>query len=304
VGALWWDRHRGPEQIEELEALRSRGSEGRFRATAVKIMQDGVVECFTAGLLEPYLGEDGRATDNLGLSFVDPEVLKEGVTRLDAAGFQVHFHAIGDRAVRESLDAVEAARAANGANDLRHHIAHIQVIHPDDLPRFGALGVVANGQPLWANNERQMTELTIPFLGPGRAAWQYPFASLVASGATLAFGSDWSVSSPNPLEEIHLAVNRTVWPEALDEVGDPRAIDEVFLPNERLDLPTAIAAFTLGSAFVNHLDRETGSIEVGKYADLVVLDRNVFELPVEELHAATVELTLVEGERVYSTDVL
>jgi hypothetical protein len=303
VGALWWDRHRGPEQIEELEALRSRGSEGRFRATAVKIMQDGVVECFTAGLLEPYLGEDGRATDNLGLSFVDPEVLKEGVTRLDAAGFQVHFHAIGDRAVRESLDAVEAARAANGANDLRHHIAHIQVIHPDDLPRFGALGVVANGQPLWANNERQMTELTIPFLGPGRAAWQYPFASLVASGATLAFGSDWSVSSPNPLEEIHLAVNRTVWPEALDEVGDPRAIDEVFLPNERLDLPTAIAAFTLGSAFVNHLDRETGSIEVGKYADLVVLDRNVFELPVEELHAATVELTLVEGERVYSADV-
>src|SRR5581483_10115315 len=133
VGALWWDRHRGEDQVDELLAARARASVGRFRAPTVKVMQDGVIETFTAGVLEPYLGSDGRPTDNRGLSFIEPELLRRIVTRLDAEGFQVHFHAIGERAVRESLDAVEAARLANGMNDLRHHIAHVQVIHPDDL---------------------------------------------------------------------------------------------------------------------------------------------------------------------------
>jgi predicted amidohydrolase YtcJ len=300
VGALWWDRHRGEEQVDELRHQRERGGAGRFRATSVKIMQDGVVESFTAGMLEPYLDGAGRPTGNRGMSFVDPEALKGYVTRLDAEGFQVHLHAIGDRAVRESLDAIEAAERANGRDDRRHHIAHLQVVHPDDLPRFRRLGVVANGQPLWANYERQMTELTLPFIGPERAAWQYPFGSLARDGATLAFGSDWSVSSPDPLEEIHLAVNRRVWTDALAEVGDRRAVDEVFLPHERLDLETAVRAFTMGSAFVNHLDDVTGSIEVGKLADLIVLDRDPFALPSSELHGIRVDMTLVEGVFVYS----
>lgn len=295
VGALWWDRHRGEEQLEELLARRERGSVGRFRATSVKIMQDGVVENFTAGLLEPYLDAEGRPTGNRGKSFVDPEALRTYVTRLDALGFQVHFHAIGERAVRECLDAVEAARRANGWNDLRHHIAHIQIVHPEDVPRFRALGVVANGQPLWAVNEPQMVELTIPFIGPERARWQYPFGSLVRSGAVLAFGSDWSVSSPDPLWGIHVAVNR------LPPPGYPYAegADEPFLPEERIDLPTAIAAYTIGSASVNHLERETGSIEVGKLADLVVLDRDPFAHPTSEIGEARVLLTFVEGERVF-----
>jgi predicted amidohydrolase YtcJ len=299
VGALWWDRHRGEDQVEGLLELRERGRAPRFRATSVKIMQDGVVENYTAAMVDPYLDVDGRPTDNAGLSFVEAEALKRYVTRLDAEGFQVHVHAIGDRAVRESLDAIEAARAVNGPSDRRHHLAHIQVIHPDDVPRFRRLGVVANGQPLWANYETQMTELTIPFVGAERAAWQYPFGSLVREGATLAFGSDWSVSSPNPLEEIHLAVNRKVWGEAIAEVGDARAVDEVFLPRERVDLPTAARAFTMGSAFVNHLDDVTGSIEVGKYADLVVLDRDPFAVPSSELHGVRVHLTFVEGVAVH-----
>ena len=301
VGSLWWDRYRREEQIPELLELRARGQAGRFKATSVKIMQDGVVENFTAGVLDPYLDAHGRPTDNRGISFVDPQALKGYVTRLDAEGFQVHFHALAERAVREALDAIEAARRANGPNDHRHHIAHIQVVHPDDVPRFRALGAVVNAQPLWAMNEGQMVNLTIPFLGKERSTWQYPFASLVRTGAMLAMGSDWSVSSPNPLWEIHVAVNRRSFPGYV-YADDEVAVGETFLPDERLDLPTAIAAFTMGSAYVNHLDGVTGSIEPGKYADLVVLDRNLFEHPTDEIHAAQVVMTMVEGEVVYSAD--
>jgi predicted amidohydrolase YtcJ len=155
-------------------------------------------------------------------------------------------------------------------------------------------------QPLWAQYEPQMVNLTIPFLGEVRSSWQYPFGSLVRSGATLAGGSDWSVSSANPLEEIHVAVNRrgfggqTYAPEG-DWTKEP------FIPGEAIDLDTAVRAFTLGSAFVNHLDDVTGSIEVGKFADLVVLDRDVFSRPADEIHAAQVQLTLVEGQRVFAS---
>jgi predicted amidohydrolase YtcJ len=298
VGSLWWDRHRGEEQIDELVAKRERSSVGRFRATTVKIMQDGVIENFMAGVLEPYLGPDGTPTSNRGRSFVEPELLKASVTGLDAQGFQVHIHAIGERAVREALDALEAARDANGPNDHRHHIAHIQVVHPDDIPRFHGLGVVANAQPLWATLESQMVELTIPFLGLERSGWQYPFASLVRSGARLAFGSDWSVSSPNPIWEMAIAVHRKLPRRYADVVGE-RATKETFLPDERIDLATAIHAFTMGSAYVNHLDDVTGSIEVGKEADLVVVDRNLFDLSLDELADAKVQLTMVAGAPVF-----
>jgi predicted amidohydrolase YtcJ len=295
VGSLWWDRERGQDQIDELLDLRERGRSGRFSATAVKIMQDGVCETFTAAVLEPYLDRRGQVTDKRGISFVEPEALKGYVAALDRLGFQVHFHALAERAVREALDAIEAALRANGPSDHRHHLAHIQVVHPDDVPRFRTLRAVANAQPLWAAHEDQMDELTIPFLGEPRWRWQYPFGSLVRAGATLAMGSDWSVSSPDPLEEIHVAVNRMMPPTY--PYGNES--DEVFLPDERLDLATSIAAFTMGSAYVNHLDDETGSIEVGKYADLAVVDRDLFAHPVEEIANAQVDATFVEGTAVY-----
>src|SRR6185295_14252763 len=294
--ALWWDRNAGLEQIDGFIALRERGATGRFAATSVKIMQDGVCENFTAAVLDPYLDADGRATGNRGISFVEPELLKEAVIRLDALEFQVHFHALGDRAVRESLDAVEAARQTNGLSDTRPHLAHLQVIHPDDLSRFRSLGAIANVQPLWAAHETQMDELTIPFLGEPRWTWQYPFASLVRHGATLVMGSDWSVSSPNPLEEMHVAVNRQMlssYPFRVDNT-------EVFLPDERIDLATALAAFTMGSAYANHREHDTGSIEVGKRADLAVLDRNVFAHPVDEIAGARCLQTYVDGARVFA----
>jgi len=295
VGALWWDRTRGAEQIPELVERRSKGRAGRFAATSVKVMQDGVAENFTAAMIEPYLDGCGHHTGNSGISFVDAAELAHNVVKLDGLGFQVHFHAIGDRAVRECLDAVQAARRLNGRNDLRHHIAHLQVIHPDDVPRFRTLDVTANLQALWAALEPQMVDLTLPFLGEPRSSWQYPFGDLVRSGATLAMGSDWSVSTPDPFAAMHVAVNRLAAPS--EKEGDY----DVFLPEQRLDLATALTAYTAGSAYVNHLD-ETGTIAVGKLADLAVLDRDPFDGPADEIGNTRVLQTFVEGERVYAAD--
>ncbi|MEV0188860.1 amidohydrolase [Kitasatospora purpeofusca] len=291
-GALWWERERGAEQIAELVERRARSAHGRFRAGSVKIMQDGIAENFTAAMTSPYLDGCGCATANSGLSFVDPLALREYVTALDALDFQVHFHALGDRAVREALDAVEAARTANGRRGTRHHLAHLQVVHPDDLPRFARLGAIANIQPLWAAHEPQMDELTIPFLGPERASWQYPFGALLRAGATLAAGSDWPVSSPDPLAGLHVAVNRRE-PEAED--------DRVFLPEQRLDPASAIAAYTAGTAHVNGHD-DAGVLAPGLLADLVVLDRDILTGPPEEIASARVLRTYVGGELVHAAE--
>lgn len=292
VGALWWDRERGAEQIPELVARREELNRGRFRAGTVKVMQDGIAENHTAAMLDPYLTGCGCSSDNSGISFVEPGELRKYVTELDASGFQVHFHALGDRAVREALDAVESARAANGWRDTRHHLAHLQVVHPQDVPRFRTLGASANLQMLWAAHEPQMDELTLPFLGAERGTRQYPFGDLLRAGATLAAGSDWPVSSPDPFQAIHVAVNR-IAPDA--PAGTPE-----FLPEQRLDLGTALAAYTAGSAHVNHLDDIAGSITVGKSADLVVLDRDPFAGPPEEIAATRVLETFVDGRRVHA----
>ena len=297
VAALWWDRTRGMEQIPEFVERRERAAAVGFRATSIKIMQDGVLENFTAALVDPYLDADGNPTDNSGISFVDPALLVEAVPELDRLGFQVHIHALADRAVREGLDAIEEARRRNGMNDLRHHIAHIQVVHPDDVPRFRALGVHANMQPLWATLEDQMTDLTIPFLGEERTRWQYPFRTLLDAGAEMAAGSDWPVTSTDPLWEIAVAVHRR-HPRCRPATG--RAHDETFLPEQRITLDEAIRAFTLGSARVNHLDDRTGTLTVGKEADLVVVDRDLSTQDLEGLGEARVECTLVAGRAVHA----
>jgi predicted amidohydrolase YtcJ len=287
---LWWERDRGLEQVDELVERRARGRARRLRCDTVKVMQDGVCENFSAAMLEPYLGAETRDAPAEGVSFLDAGALREAVTRLDSLGFQVHFHAIGDRAVRECLDAVEAARRRNGARDARHHIAHLQVVHPDDMPRFAALDVVANVQAYWACLDDQMRDLTLPFLGPARSATQYPFRSLVASGARLAMGSDWSVSTADPLAQIQVAMTR---------VPQDQPDGEPFLPHERLDLATCLEAFTLGSAFVDRLDDITGTLEPGKFADLAVVDRDLLALAPQEIGDARCVLTIVEGEVVY-----
>ncbi len=290
VGALWWDRDRGDEQVESLVERRASYSHGRFRATSVKVMQDGVAENGTAALTAPYLDRCGHGTDNSGHSFVDPLALRRYVARLDAEGFQVHVHAIGDRGVREALDAFVGTDPAH-----RHHIAHLQLVHPDDVRRFGELGVAANIQALWACLDDQMTELTLPFLGEERATWQYPFGGLHRAGARLVAGSDWPVSTPNPLEAIHVAVNR--W--AYGEEGP--AGNEAFLPEQAVDLETAFAAYTSGSAWVNHRD-DAGTLAPGQVADLVVLDRDPFAGDPAEIGATRVVSTWVDGIAVHGAD--
>ena len=291
VLSLLWDRDRDESQIDELLEMSRRGDLDRVQANTVKIFQDGVVENFTAAMLGPYLDGSGNETSNSGISMIEPGSLDRYVSALDAAGLQVHIHAIGDRAVRESLDAFEAAQAQNGRRDARHHIAHIQVVDPDDVPRFRKLGVIANAQPLWASLEPQMMNLTIPFLSPERARNQYPFGSLRRAGATIAFGSDWPVSSPDPLLEMEVAITRV---DPGDRNGEP------LLPDERMDLPSALEAFTMGAAFVNRLERDTGSLEAGKLADVAVLDRDPFEPDAGPLGESKVVLTLVDGRPVHS----
>ena len=286
VASLWWDRHRGFEQIDDLVALRDQGANDRVDARTVKIMLDGCPENGTAAVLRPFDGHVGEA-HGTGIAFVDQDVLPEAVTRLDALGFQVHLHALGDRALRMALDAVTAAQAANGRRDARHHVAHLQVTDPADLPRLRELGVVANMQPYWAQFDPAMRELALPALGEERLSRLYPIGTIARSGAVLAFGSDWPVSTPNPLLELEVAVTR-VSPDARD--GEP------FAPAERIPLPAAIAAFTRGAAYVNR-DDEAGSLVPGMRADLAVLDRNLFGgAPIGD---AQVDVTIASGVVVY-----
>ncbi len=288
VGSVWWERGQGLEQIENIKRLRSEYTKGRLDVGTVKIMQDGVMESYTAVVLEPYKLPGKK--DVRGIPMVEPELLKKAVTQLDADGFQVHFHAIGDLAVRQTLDAIEAAYKANGDLGHRHHISHLQLIHPDDQPRFRKLGVTANFQPLWAFADDYITNLTLPFVSKQTASYMYPIGTMERSGAVIAFGSDWSVSTCNPFEEMEVAITR------MGPLGETKT---AWMPDERISLPEALAGFTIGSAYVNRDDRNTGSLEVGKVANLAVLDRNLFEIPATEISDTKVLLTLFEGKTVH-----
>jgi len=291
VGALGWDETRGDEQIEELVERRAATARPRYAPTSVKLFADGILENFTGAVLEPYLDRHGRATSNRGDSLIEPATFASAVTRLDALGFQVHVHAIGDGAVRDALDAIEVARRANGTRDTRPQIAHLQLVHPDDLGRFRTLGVVADVQAYWAVLEDQMEELTIPFVGPERAGRMYPIGSLLRAGATIAMGSDWSVSTADPLLQMEVAVERVS--------DEHRGRRPAFLPAERIGLDDALAGFTLGSAWANHLDDEVGSIEIGKSADLAVLDRDLFDRGAGAIGEARVIATFIDGKAVF-----
>lgn len=293
-GAQWWERERGLEQIPEMVARRAaaqkQGSAPAYVPGTVKIMVDGVAENFTAAMLHPYHDHSGHSTGNSGLSFVDQQLLKDAVTALDGEGFQVHFHALGDRAVREALDAVQAARQANGPSPNRHHLAHLQMVDQAEIPRFAELDATANLQALWATHEEQLDGLTLPFLSQGAEARHYPFGDLVRAGARLAAGSDWPVSSANPIEALHIAVNRRYPGSVLPALaGEEQA----------MDVATFLAAYTSGSARVNHRDHNTGTVAPGFLADLVVLDPSPFAVDPEDLHTVRVSSTWIQGAPVF-----
>ncbi len=280
------DPRRGPEQVAELSALRAKYTRGLVRPVSTKIFLDGVIEGGTAALLQPYLDRPGYR----GELNVPPEQLVKLVHALDSADFKVHVHAIGDRAIRVAFDAFEQQRRLDGGAGPHHVLAHIQLFDPADVPRFAALGVVASFQPLWAYRDSYIKDLTEPRLGMERSSHQYPIASVVKSGALVAAGSDWSVSSMNPLEAIQVAVTR----RALDDsTGTP------WLRSELVDLATAIHMYTRGGALAEEQDALTGTIAVGKAADLIVLTDDLFSVPTHHISKARVLLTLLNGREVY-----
>ncbi len=290
VAAMRIDPAKFSSQIPQFVEWREKYRGKRLKTTAVKIFQDGVIESRTAALLQPYLVEAGER----GWLNLEPEVLKPLAAQLDRLGFQIHIHAIGDRAIQSSFDALEFARQQNGSRDSRHHLAHVELFDPADIGRFRRLGVIANFQPFWASADLYIVKMTEPILGPERSRWLYPIRSVANTGAIIACGSDWSVTSMNPLDAIQIAVTRR---------GLADGPGAAWISEEVVDLPLMIAGYTINGAYVNFQEQETGSIEVGKFADLVVLDRNLFEIPKHEIHNAKVLMTMLEGHEVYSSSV-
>ena len=298
-GALWLERGLEVGDVADVVAghvaARARIGDrrgptgGRLRATSIKIMLDGVPESRTAAMKAPYLGEGGLPTDITGATHFAPEVLDAVAPALAQAGFQLHIHAIGDRAVAEALHAIELAnRVADGAW-LRHHLAHLQQVDLADVPWMARLGVVANLQALWACRSDQMVDLNLPLVGETRFEQQYAFATMAAAGVPLAMGSDWPVSTPDPWQAIATAVTRT-------EPGSTRA---PLGPQEALGLTHAFSASTLGSARVAHHD-EVGLLEVGRRADVAVADRDPFAVPSAALHEVRNVLTVSAGRVVHA----
>ena len=269
------------KHIKNRRFINSQGS-----MNTVKIFADGVIEAGTGALLDPYVG-----TNNFGVLNWDPDTLKLVVSTIENEGFQIHFHAIGDKAIRTTLDAFEYAREKNGLNNMRHMISHAQLIHPEDIERFKKLDIITSFQPLWAYPDPYMKELTIPVLGPIRSKWNYPLKSLLSSGARITAGSDWSVTSLNPLFGIEVAVTRR-------ELGSPDG--EILNQDEIVDLEDILKAYTIEGAFSLFRENEIGSLKKGKLADVILLDKNLFKIPPHEIHQAKVMMTIFNGRVVYS----
>ena len=291
VGALYWNPQKGMEQLDDMIEARDSYSAGNFRATSVKVWQDGVMHTRSAKLLKDYSDDPG----NRGTDMNPIPRLQELVVAADRENFQVHCHADGDGAVRDCLDAIELARKKNGKRDNRHHIAHLELIHPEDIPRFKQLGVTANVQPMWSTHAPYIEDLVKNKLGADRKRWLEINRSFFDHGVRVAYGSDWFVTSANPLDLIEAAVTRIrpLLPLETKRTATPP------LPGEEVSLEQAIGAITLGSAYVNHQDKSTGSLEVGKLADLVVLEHNLFEIPAVEISDTRVVMTFVGGKLVH-----
>ncbi|UCF35943.1 MAG: amidohydrolase [Acidobacteriota bacterium] len=274
-----------PGQLDRLIERAERFTGGRFEAHSAKFFVDGVIESHTAALLAPYLDRPGDA----GELIWQPEKLRLAASELNQAGIQLHFHAIGDRAIRATLDLLQDIQQREGGLRKRPHLAHIELFDPADIPRFAQIGAVANFQPLWAYADSYITDLTEPILGPERSRWLYPIRSLFESEALVVSGSDWSVSSMNPLDAIQVAVTR----QPLD------GSTPVWIPEEKVSLDEMLASYTINGALLLGKEAEHGSLEVGKRADLLVLDHDMRSVAPAEIHRVQVDLTLLEGEVIW-----
>jgi predicted amidohydrolase YtcJ len=293
--ALYADPRHFAEQLPEMIEARRRVTElgdPLLSAHTVKFFADGVVENETGALLEPYCS----SLHNHGLRVWEGDTLAEAVRAVDAAGFQVHIHAIGDAAVKQALDAIESTIATNAAWDRRPVIAHAQLVAAEDLDRFAELGIIANMQPLWAQLDDLMTVLTVPRLGEERAANQYRMASIIDSGGQLSFGSDWPCTSGTPVEGLAIGTSRQ------NEAGEP---DGGWVPEEIVDIERALDAYSRAVAVQGFADLSPapwGEIRIGASADLIRFDADPRALTPQELARTPVRSTYLGGVAIHSCE--
>lgn len=277
-----------PEIMTKIESARKQYNDDWISGGAVKTMLDGVVEAHTAAMLDPYTDDPSVS----GKLFWDPDKYKTTIAELDKDGLQIFTHAIGDKAVRLALDAYQNATAVNHTNDARPRVEHIETISAQDIDRFGKLGVIASMQPLHSYPDEDTLDVWARNIGPERAKRAWVWRSIEAKGGALAFGSDWPVVTLNPWPGVQTALTRQT-----DE-GKP---DYGFVPQQRLGLEDTLRAYTLGAAFAGRREKTEGSIETGKLADLIMIDRNLFQIEPTEIGKTKVLLTMVGGKVVYES---
>jgi predicted amidohydrolase YtcJ len=293
--SIYCDISKGSEGAQKVLALNrkyksklveSRGQIDDLSLDQVKIFMDGVVEGKTAAMLDNYHNDH-----HSGFLNANRDTAIEVITVLDKAGLQVHVHAIGDLGVRATLDAFEHARKVNGVQDSRHHIAHLHVVHPDDIPRFKELDVIANFQALWATLEDSYTtEFNYPYLGDERSEWQYPIGSIARTGAHMAFGSDWDVSTMDPFDAMQVAITRR---------GPDNIVREPWTAQHLTDAETVVEGYTKGGAYLTFRDKNIGTLTVGKLADLIIIDKDVLSVSKFDLYQTQVLMTMFRGKVVY-----
>jgi len=286
-GTVLTDPTAGVDQLESIAAACKR-QYPNFQITGIKVFVDGVVEGGTAYLLAPY----AHLPEERGAPLWEPDALNEVITAADKAGLQIHIHVIGDAALRMALNALEQAQFENGQWGSRHLITHLHIVDRSDIARMAKLNVIGVPQPFWHAKGDYFRDIEVPILGNARAEKAYPMQSLVKAGMLLAAASDYPVQVPSPpLMGIQMGVTRCE-----PGVDDPQ---EILDPQECMSLADMLASFTINGAYANFLEQETGSIEMGKMADLVILDKNLFEIPVTEIADVNVLMTMFEGRIVY-----
>jgi len=278
-----------PEELTAIEGARKKFHDEWIDVNSVKFFMDGVVESHTAALLEPYADDPSTK----GSLFWDPDKYKTAVVTLDKKGLQLYTHAVGDRAVRAALDGYGFAEQKNHVKDHRHRIEHIETIAAADIPRFAQLGVIASMQPLHAYPDEDTLDVWAHNLGPERASRAWVWKSIAQQGGHYAFGSDWPVVTLNPWQGIQMAVTRQT------SDGKP---PNGFVPSQKLTVAQAVEGYTIEAAYAGHLEKSEGSLETGKVADVIMVDRNIFEIEPHTIGQTKVVLTIVGGKIVYEAD--
>lgn len=285
--ALFHRRGTTEATLQKFDEARQKYDDDWLRVAAVKLYIDDVIEPHTAALLEPYADRPGTR----GELDYPPDEFKDVVARLDRMKFQVFVHSIGDRGIRTALDAIEFAEKQNGPRDRRDELIHIECLNGQDIPRFKQLGVIACMQPRHCAPD--ITGQWAKAVGPQRWKYAWAFRSLRDSGATLAFASDWNVAEMEPLIGIYTAVTR----KGLD--GKP---DHGWVPEQTIDLETAIRGYTINGAYANFVEQNRGSITPGKYADLVMISDDLFQIPADKIKDAKAVWTMVGGKEVWKAE--